>query len=650
MGNPVFLDFDTQESKHTWFIAWIGSVNESISLGSAKIDVLLYPLVGNIKGKFDGSLSQLDLKGFKIKSIEVGLLALISPGQLIYKDKIISDASKYQSISDFTIDISKDYVFLTRPVKDFSINTRDRENESGDKYQIYTMDFPLVKNQNSKCLCIPREIHRSEKYDFVVIPCIELVRFYFCTSDRMAQALFTGGLHDDKNELFDKKFITSVNEIEEGKTPHVTLELRTLESDAHVIGRIAYSQEAMKAARSVYNVIRVEKMNNKFINPTCSFPFSGKSDLRVCGKAIKALGKDDEFKDKKIFLVYNILTCSGSFPFKELDYNKKYSSEQGENKDDENLKKSGWNGNGRSQDDGDDKDPKLKSDEPGNSNPKRISIQELQTRFTNLPPVRKVKKEFQVSKADNSGLPEPPEPSSYTTNLETGNNPEVGKASISTIQPRDTKPDNPKLNEQTLHTQDEYEEYFRGLVEKFENAGKLSVDYISDDGSGYMHFYPNEFLNNPSKEENFKWACEKYTPKIKWNGKRPSLVVRLRDESIKKEFLLFDWVKRKTEATGGKILFLHTSDFSNISFHMITEVLKTCASNPRVWLHDYQMRELERELFCHYFDNGVDTVFEPLARLLNGNGFKIQISKTKLTIKHEDLNVGVKSESSLKSL
>ena len=142
----------------------------------------------------------------------------------------------------------------------------------------------------------------------LVIPCMELIRFYFGSSGNFVQRLFTEPL--GANTLWSSKKL-------DVKTQglHLVLADRLSGVSASDIGRIAGSQFAWRSAAGIYSSCMKASTQNLPIYPYTGFPFEGKTDLGVSGVSLP-------FGDKEsnTFLVYQINTCTHPFPFKKLTY------------------------------------------------------------------------------------------------------------------------------------------------------------------------------------------------------------------------------------------------------------------------------------------------------------------------------------------
>lgn len=143
----------------------------------------------------------------------------------------------------------------------------------------------------------------------LVVPCTELIRFYFGSSGNFVQRLFTQPL--GANTLWGSKTFDAKTQ-----SLHLFLAERLSGVSASDIGRIAGSQFAWRSAAGIYSSCMKASAQNLPIYPYTGFPFEGKTDLNLSGIWLP-------FGDKErgTFLVYRINTCTHPFPFKKLTYN-----------------------------------------------------------------------------------------------------------------------------------------------------------------------------------------------------------------------------------------------------------------------------------------------------------------------------------------
>lgn len=153
----------------------------------------------------------------------------------------------------------------------------------------------------------------------IIIPCTELIRFYFGSSSNLIAKLFQSPL--ERNTLYS-------NAQYDKSSGLLTLELADHISGASAadIARIHQSKTAWHAAMQISTSILAASLNKQEIHPQGLFPFEGFTDLIAAGKWLS-------FKDnpRATFIVYNLRTCSHPFPFRSLRYKVKKKSDAANN-------------------------------------------------------------------------------------------------------------------------------------------------------------------------------------------------------------------------------------------------------------------------------------------------------------------------------
>ncbi len=142
----------------------------------------------------------------------------------------------------------------------------------------------------------------------IIIPCIELIRFYFGSSSRLLQLLFTRQISEDN--FWKRKHLDE-------SSGHLHLKLASGISgmSSTDLGRIALDRSAWNAARLIYDTCQAASVRGEPAYPYTIFPFNGETDLIASGKWISYGAKPDA-----TFVVYKLLSCSHPFPFESLTY------------------------------------------------------------------------------------------------------------------------------------------------------------------------------------------------------------------------------------------------------------------------------------------------------------------------------------------
>lgn len=159
------------------------------------------------------------------------------------------------------------------------------------------------RHTHSYCVAVTMDQQRR-----LLIPCVELIRFYFGSSSVFLQRLFTGPLVPE-TLWTNQDFNASTKHL------HLTLAKGLSGLSAPDIGRIAQSKTAMRSAAGIYASCLKASAENRAIYPYTGFPFQGTTDLVASGRWLP-FGE----QENATFLVYRLRSCSHPFPFRSLSY------------------------------------------------------------------------------------------------------------------------------------------------------------------------------------------------------------------------------------------------------------------------------------------------------------------------------------------
>jgi len=142
----------------------------------------------------------------------------------------------------------------------------------------------------------------------LLVPCVEIIRFYFGSSSNFLQRLFTAPLTQES--LWTRKhFNTATRHL------HLVLANRLSGLSAPDIGRIAENKCAWRAAAGIHASCQKATAIGHPAYPYTGFPFEGTTDLVASGLWLP-------FGDQEnaTFLAYRLRSCSHPFPFLSLSY------------------------------------------------------------------------------------------------------------------------------------------------------------------------------------------------------------------------------------------------------------------------------------------------------------------------------------------
>lgn len=142
----------------------------------------------------------------------------------------------------------------------------------------------------------------------LLVPCWELIRFYFGSSSALLGKLFTGPLTSSvlwKEKKFDL----------ERRHSHLVLTGGLTGISAADIGRLAEDGVAWHSAAQIYISCLTAKVKGGAVYPRTGFPFDGLSTLAATGKWLPFGGVPNS-----TFVVSSLISCSHPFPFESLSY------------------------------------------------------------------------------------------------------------------------------------------------------------------------------------------------------------------------------------------------------------------------------------------------------------------------------------------
>lgn len=225
-------------------------------------------------------------------SLKVGLLGLVKIGDIWQNGQCV-DTPAYQTEKFEKVNINKTTATIIKaglPINDEFILPLNEH----PWHRLQTMSYCL-------CVTLPNE-------NRIIIPCVELIRFYFGSSSKLLQLLFT-------KQISAEHFWKSCNYNNTSGHLHLKLAENLSGMSAADIGRMALDNNAWRAARLIFDTCMVAATAREPIYPFTGFPFIGETDLVCTGKWL-SYGT----KANATFLVYQLKSCSHPFPFRSLSY------------------------------------------------------------------------------------------------------------------------------------------------------------------------------------------------------------------------------------------------------------------------------------------------------------------------------------------
>jgi hypothetical protein len=309
--------FDPTDNRH-WKLHWFEELTMNQQTAEPLIEALFVPLV-RADLDLDRNPPELlnnDSYDFSAsKKIEVGggLLPILHIGLLLHQGRPVKRPVYQRRV--FNLSIRED---TTRVLP-----LRHSRKTGPDEWE-YDIDFDEYDLRGTnlfvRCLHIDVPPWHSDGIIKVIIPCAEVIRFYYGNSSELFHEILTNGLAGEPNRVFDPS--KTVRPGDEGRTAFVQLSAYVKKEDAPVIARFAFSRYALAQAKHIYLSAQINSKRPyrgrgpqpQGRVPEAMLPYiDGETKLVVHGRTI-ASGPE------RYFLVYYIESDSAPFPFQYFDY------------------------------------------------------------------------------------------------------------------------------------------------------------------------------------------------------------------------------------------------------------------------------------------------------------------------------------------
>lgn len=177
-------------------------------------------------------------------------------------------------------------------------------SDEQDNFLLPAAEHPWhMANTHSYCVRVDLGDGRS-----MVVPSMELARFYFGSSSPLLASLFLPPF--DTTKLYSAVRTTDVF----GEDVELDLASGVPEASGPDIARIATSREAANAAAMIgASLLQAPSQGATDVYPKCVFPFEGATTMKASGRWLSLGGRP-----RMTFLVYRLRSCSHPFPFRTL--------------------------------------------------------------------------------------------------------------------------------------------------------------------------------------------------------------------------------------------------------------------------------------------------------------------------------------------
>lgn len=302
----------------TWRIDWFGAVERAAA--EARIEVHLIPVKAGIQRPTDPR-EHFEAETRKVW-IGVGQLPFLAIGSFWLNGRRRADWNGTElSLPPASIS----------PVVVQLVNAGLKLDEG--KWAVPPFALRLGEDLRlSKCIAIQ---HDGDPYA-ILLPVVEAIRFYYAVSTDLAHITFSGGLRISPNEIYDPSFTGLLRD--RGRMV-VRLRQWLSDDDGWIIGRALACPIAGAGMARVYTSLLTNSVNQSPKFPECRLPFEGTTQWNARGRVLPG-----RVPGAKRWLIYELLRCTSSFPFDELEVMRTNDSTRADPETDlpEEEKRPGW--------------------------------------------------------------------------------------------------------------------------------------------------------------------------------------------------------------------------------------------------------------------------------------------------------------------
>lgn len=287
---PVVIEEFKDDSRpgSTWRLNWFGGIERDPEVATEyKLQVILTKVKDDATGDWHTE-EAVEQDTLRMVPIGVGQLPLLRMSSLWRDGELVRLRSGIEQVFDLDIPPGLPNYFTAT----------DKIGLSG---LIPFRDHRLMGfGKNTKCIVLSYNGDPAG----IIIPAIELIRFYYANSTRLSKAIFDGDFIHSPFSIYDPAY-TGLD----GRLAVVCRRQDVSDDDCWTIARILNSQAAFDGARRVNDSMMRDFANTKQANPESAFPFSGKT-------RVKALCKKVGYPAR--WLVLSLVSCSAPFPYEDL--------------------------------------------------------------------------------------------------------------------------------------------------------------------------------------------------------------------------------------------------------------------------------------------------------------------------------------------
>lgn len=304
-----------------WRVDWVNIVPKSSTFPQFRLEVFLSPLRQHFQRPINSQKSVFGSQQQRV-IVGVGVMPILYMGALFKGGELLEAPTPHPKTDFIDAQVApstSQYVNLDAKILSASNDTSPRSVFFPSNFSIGRLAWPSSKESQLLAFC---DVEGTDHFQ-LIIPCVEVLRFFYCTSSLLSSELFSSAW---SNLIWQKG--CSVENLPES----ITVGLKTVRGlrrrDAKFLA-FSLTDEGATALREVEMSLSSLERGPDF---RCKFPFQERTRIRAEVVAIP-----DDASSRKRYFVTRILKCERPIPFRTCIARPMLDQSQGDNWDDPDL-------------------------------------------------------------------------------------------------------------------------------------------------------------------------------------------------------------------------------------------------------------------------------------------------------------------------
>lgn len=563
---PTYKDLNLDGNFYC--LVWLGEITKGHDTDVLDIEVKFIDLGIKVDKKTTYKVHRFKAENTISRTINIRHLPDLTIGSLWKNNELCKKSSKINPILTFNLHTTNDIELGICDVlfkHDVLENFMYLHHNKAKYLKINNTGFAI---QNS-----------SEQVDVLLIPCIEIFRFYYSSSATMIDNVITGRIGD--GDMYIKEASTNDN-----GDVKIKLGPKLGETDAFLCGLLLYDEYAKRATIHTSNKYLTELKNSEHSNSNtgryieAKIPFENDVTLSVAGRFIRTAS------GKRVFLVYEITMHSSYYPFLSIGYWPFHDNSQVPESDPKLVPGRNIKGHDPNKEGG------ITGNPPGapGSRIRPISTYYQNKYSSNFPTPYRAKKLEQKTKSTSTSIDKSDKPVDDETVREpTSKNSKSGRGSLK----KGNSNKGEKDTDTNTYDREKVLQDFKTLSQQIAQRNNLQHTFRGNlDATNDIDYVHVEFSTKSVSKKVRNW-CKRERKGREWI--KPRHLVISEFETSKNQFFYMIEIQRRTDLKESyPIIYFHSLDYQKISYnHLKATVDRIRNQMGKVKIKEYNLLKIK---------------------------------------------------------